>query len=193
DGPVGGVQVGYNWQPSNWLFGIEADIQGSGQRDTVCLLYCLPGNVSYTIENKLSWFGTLRGRFGFVTNETLFYATGGLAFGRVETNGIMFDRPPAFTGSVSSTRTGWAAGGGVETALVGNWTGKIEYLHIDLGSQTLSVSDFFADSNVFSTSFRDNVVRVGLNYRIGGTPAEVSAAGMPLKAAPARYDWSGVY
>jgi len=30
DGFVGGGQAGYNWQRSNWLFGLEADFQGSG-------------------------------------------------------------------------------------------------------------------------------------------------------------------
>ena len=32
NGVIGGGQVGYNWQSSNWLFGLEADIQGSGER-----------------------------------------------------------------------------------------------------------------------------------------------------------------
>ena len=32
DGIIGGGQIGYNWQRSNWVFGLEADIQGSGQR-----------------------------------------------------------------------------------------------------------------------------------------------------------------
>jgi outer membrane immunogenic protein len=195
-GAVGGAQLGYNWQPSNWLFGLEADIQGSGQTDTVCLIYCRPGVVGYTIGQKLPWFGTLRGRLGYVVDQTLFYATGGLAFGRVETNGVVVNSLPAFTGSVSGVRTGWTVGGGIETSLGGNWTGKIEYLHTDLGSQSLTVSDNFADINTLNTTIRDNVVRVGVNYRVGGTPASAaSAAGMALKAPPARlaYDWSGVY
>jgi outer membrane immunogenic protein len=197
-GAVGGAQIGLNWQPSaNWLLGIEADIEDSGQSDTVCLIYCRPGVVGYTIENKLPWFGTLRGRVGFVADETLFYATGGLAFGRVETNGTAVNGLPAIGGSVSETRTGWTAGAGIETALFGNWTGKIEYLYIDLGTQSLLVVDASGDNDLFTTTVRDNIVRVGLNYRIGGTPASTSAwgGGMPLKAPPPRpaYDWTGVY
>ena len=34
NGPVGGVQVGYNWQTGNYLAGIEADFQGTGQSGT---------------------------------------------------------------------------------------------------------------------------------------------------------------
>ena len=35
DGVIGGGQIGYNWQANtNWLFGLEADIQGSSERGT---------------------------------------------------------------------------------------------------------------------------------------------------------------
>src|SRR6476660_6031089 len=32
DGVIGGAQIGYNWQNSRWVLGVETDIQGSGQR-----------------------------------------------------------------------------------------------------------------------------------------------------------------
>jgi len=31
DGFVGGAQIGYNWQVRNWVYGLEADFQGTGQ------------------------------------------------------------------------------------------------------------------------------------------------------------------
>src|ERR1700676_4818965 len=31
---IGGAQIGYNWQAANWLFGIEADIQGIANNNT---------------------------------------------------------------------------------------------------------------------------------------------------------------
>ena len=33
-----------------------------------------------------------------------------------------------------SINAGWAAGGGIEAHLTGNWTGKLEYLYMDFGS-----------------------------------------------------------
>ena len=34
DGFIGGGQIGYNWQSGKWLYGLEADIQGSNERAT---------------------------------------------------------------------------------------------------------------------------------------------------------------
>ena len=34
DGINGGVQAGYNWQAANWVFGLEADIQGGPRKTT---------------------------------------------------------------------------------------------------------------------------------------------------------------
>jgi outer membrane immunogenic protein len=42
------------------------------------------------------------------------------------------------SGSFSDTRGGWTLGGGVETALIGNWSAKLEYLYVDLGTTTNS-------------------------------------------------------
>ena len=33
-------------------------------------------------------------------------------------------------------QSGWVVGSGVEAALGGNWTGKIEYLFLNLGNKT---------------------------------------------------------
>ena len=35
DGIVGGGQTGYNWQMQNWVWGLEADIQGSSVRGSI--------------------------------------------------------------------------------------------------------------------------------------------------------------
>jgi len=69
---------------------------------------------------------------------------------------------------VGARRIGWTAGAGIEGQLVGNWTGKLEYLYIDLGKteQTLGTPVF---GQVISETrrFTDNIVRVGFNYRWG--------------------------
>jgi opacity protein-like surface antigen len=97
-GLIGGVQAGYNWQAGNWLGGIEADIQMSGQG--AIPTYVCPGAIcnptianfdapvtaSFVQGNKLDSFGTLRARFGTtVTPDLIAYATGGLAVGSIRT------------------------------------------------------------------------------------------------------------
>jgi len=124
----------------------------------------------------------------------LWYVTGGLAWGTVKesvafgasANTTIFPAPlqpgPFLPGvaSFSSTRMGWTLGAGVETMIVGGWSAKLEYLYVDLGSisNTLPIAinpafgvAFTAGGVASATStshVRDNIVRLGLNYRFGG-------------------------
>jgi outer membrane immunogenic protein len=193
DGWLGGGQIGYNWQTGQYVLGLEADIQATGQKGTfafatptvcpppgVLVLPCATGNGS--VEQKLPWFGTLRGRLGFTPTPTwLLYVTGGLAYGEVDTN-VSFTNTVAFlggpvvgatatSGSSSATKVGWVIGAGAEWAISGPWSAKLEYLYMDLGTVNTSfaVPAPFALVNT-SSRITDNIVRVGINYRFGGGP-----------------------
>ena len=102
DGVIGGGQIGYNWQvDKSWVLGLEADIQGSGERGsasfsdpysvgTDCDIFC--STVSGTMKVALDWFGTARARVGvLVTPTTMLYGTGGLAFGGINASGTITD------------------------------------------------------------------------------------------------------
>ena len=94
------------------------------------------------------------------------YVTGGLAFGEVKTDGTfsgfnLAGLPMAGTFSGSSTKAGWTMGAGAEAVLDRNWTGKIEYLYMDLG--TISVIPPVAGG--FSSRVTDNILRVGVSYQ----------------------------
>lgn len=190
NGVIGGGQIGYNWQVQNWLWGLEADIQGSdekGSRGFICGVgVCTPPivgaavvpgpAVAATLSQKINWFGTVRGRVGFLADpKVLLYATGGLAYGGVnssETIGVVGGVPLAF--SQSNTRVGWTVGAGIEGAIGDNWTAKLEYLYMDLGSQsgpfvtTIGAFGGGAITTSYSSHFTDNILRVGVNYRFGG-------------------------
>jgi outer membrane immunogenic protein len=181
-GAIGGVQAGYNWQFGNWVLGVEADIQGSGQSETHCLLQCVPA-LSANVEQNLSWFGTVRGRVGYtIGNGILAYYTGGFAYGNAETTITEAAGGAPGTFKFSDTKTGWTLGSGVEAALGGNWTGKIEYLYIDLGSFDGSYN-FAGATHFYSQEVRSHVFRGGLNYRLGGA----MLAPQPLA------NWNGLY
>jgi len=181
NGVIGGGQLGYNWQRGTWLFGLEGDVQGSGERgfsDVCTVAGCPAGSVAFNREYKLDWFGTARGRVGFLPTERLvLYATGGLAYGGFSGSSTT---QPLNIGTWASTRAGWTVGAGAEAALGSNWSVKFEYLYMDLGhvggssanaTSITTVGSTTTTTNlayVFNTKFTDNIVRVGLNYRFGG-------------------------
>jgi len=200
NGWLGGFQAGYNWQVDRWVWGIEGDFQGTGERGGTTV-FCFPVGVpcgaattaTGSADYSLRWLGTLRGRAGLTWDRVMLYATGGLAVGQIRadyTDGIAAgEQTPAAVAvaSTSVTRAGWVLGGGVEGALTDNWSVKVEYLHVDLGSfdgsSTGSTSGSFSAvlgnfrttraqtttfASLFSTRFTDDIIRVGLNYRLGG-------------------------
>ena len=72
-----GAVIGYNWQfNTNWVLGIEADIQGSAQRRSDNAI--IAGTL-FTVDQKLPWFATARGRLGYAAGPWLVYVTGGAA------------------------------------------------------------------------------------------------------------------
>jgi opacity protein-like surface antigen len=150
--------LGYNWQQSAWVYGIEGDYSWadvSGSSNT-----CGTGAVPFhACGTKLESFGTLRGRIGYAMGATgnwLPYVTGGLAVGKLQAWDLLAGA------SGSDFRAGWTVGAGLETALTRNWTFKVEYLYVDLGSRQM----FDIAPGVPETvSFTANIVRAGIDYK----------------------------
>jgi outer membrane immunogenic protein len=176
-GFLGGVQAGYNWQVTpSWVLGLETDFQWPSRKNSVngsgavtstsCFGDPNPacnlsgtgtGNVAPTID----WFGTVRGRLGFSADKSLFYGTGGLAYGQIKTlgaasfNGTFTDNsggtcdaggagcPASGSAAFSDNKTklGWTAGAGMERSVGSgsNWTWRVEYLYVDFGTSAASV------------------------------------------------------
>jgi outer membrane immunogenic protein len=189
DGGLGGGQIGYNWQVNpKWLFGVEADIQGTGERggsvDPLPSVRIGAIGLTGTSASNTSfpWFATFRGRTGWLPDPSLLlYVTGGLAVGEVKFNtqttlvAQLFDgntprgAPITVVGATifdRQTRVGWTAGGGIEKKFDPHWSGKLEYIYIDLGSATY----FGGTADQTSVKFRDHVFRAGINYEFMAGP-----------------------
>ena len=129
-GALAGGQVGYNWQFDRVVVGVEGDAQWGGQKDTACAMTC-----PETLTQQFNWLATVRARAGYADRGYLLYVTAGGALPRIK-------RPTFFraawptTPHVPDCKGGWVAGGGIEARLLGNWTGKIEYLHFDSARST---------------------------------------------------------
>ena len=180
DGRVLGIQTGYNFQMGGWVWGIEADAQLTGEHANPKFIcpdgICNPAGPvvgSFDQGQKLEWFSTLRARFGAaVTPDALVYVTGGAAVAGLRTAGTVlgFDSTGASATSSFSNMTvnaGWTIGGGIEARLVNNWTGKIEYLHVDLGSMTTNINNQqnMTLTATFNSRLTDRLLRAGLNYK----------------------------
>jgi outer membrane immunogenic protein len=184
-GFTGGVEAGFNWQLGSLVFGLEADIQSfklGGSVNSGLVPY--PSVLSFTLNANAStnWLATGRGRIGIASNNWLFFATGGVAFTELHANFLFTDTFPVLKVSppVSTAKIGGVIGGGVEVGLSQGWTVKAEYLFVSFGKAKVvgDASCTFsggipcdtAQRNVFThtADLSANVVRVGLNYRLGG-------------------------
>jgi outer membrane immunogenic protein len=187
NGAIGGVQTGYNYQLGAWVWGWETDFQASGEKGGSTLGGSLattvgPVPVTVTTDHKLQWFGTARSRLGFLWSpNVLVYGTAGVAYGQVKDSATLsVGTAPVTAGAIGTfkdVKAGWTAGAGIEGALGGGWSAKLEYLYIDLGkteqtgATTVNVAGVGTviaanASQTFRTT--DNIVRVGLNYKWGG-------------------------
>lgn len=179
-----GVQASYNNRFSeDLLAGLEADLNyvALGLRESVDTSF-LNSTEAFVFANvrlrhRIDWFGTLRGRLGFLAGEDfLLYGTGGLAFGHVKSSvTVSADLSNGMSGSFgdsdSGIHWGWTVGGGLEFKISDEWTFKGEYLYVNLENtdyaltQSALQQNLFADVLVgFSGKNDFNLVRVGLNY-----------------------------
>ncbi len=188
-----GATAGYNWQFNpNWLVGLEGDIGylGGNRTDT-------DWDDLTMVGVRPSWYGTVRGRLGYVTGPSLIYVTGGVAFVNVEDKfgGRDSITGQSFIGATtnSTTSVGGTFGAGIETKLSQNWSAKTEYLYIDAGSKSF-LSNPFGTTGGFLTTFdhRFHMIKSGLNYKFGG-PNEPLPFFNNAQILPSNHSWAGLY
>lgn len=147
-GAVYGGTIGYNFQTGTWVWGLEGDFDGTSMKGSIAC-------GGFTCESKLPWLATGRLRLGYAGwNNWLPYITGGGAYGNVKASTPF--------GDASKSKFGWTAGAGLEWAFLANWSAKVEYLYVDLGSFDCGFTCGAIPDNV---SFQSSIVRLGVNYR----------------------------
>ncbi len=176
-GFAGGVHAGYNWQVSNFVYGVEADVAGLTNKASGHFRTVIP--YAYTNEgsanSSVTWLATARLRAGLAFDRALVYATGGLAAGGVKassssvgTDGSIYD---IYAGNTKKTRFGWAAGAGVEYAVTDRWLLRGEGLYYNLGKVSYNVAAQDAETTLEGLKttahhkFDGFVVRAGLSYK----------------------------
>jgi outer membrane immunogenic protein len=163
-GLVGG-QIGYRWQITNWVFGIEAqgdwaDLKGSNGSLTAI--------IPYTNQTKVDGVGLFTGQIGYAWNNVLWYVKGGAAVTDNQYSSFFTATNVVFN-QASETRWGSAVGTGVEFGFAPNWSLGVEYDHLFMGTNSVAFP-MSAIAVTRSDNIRQDVDMgtVRLNYRFGG-------------------------
>ncbi len=170
-GTIGG-QIGYRWQMTNWVFGVEgqgnwANFSGSNLnlQNGVPPFFFVAG---LTDRSKIDSFGMLTGSVGYAWNNVLGYVKGGAA--------VVHDKYDTFIApigtpvdSATENRWGGVVGVGLEIGFAHNWSVGVEYDHMFLGSRNVTaVTPLGAISAVDRIRQDVDLGLVRLNYKFGG-------------------------
>lgn len=175
-GFVGGT-IGYNFAPvgSSWLFGIEADAAWADIKHSVTGV--IPPFGTLTVGDRIQALGSVTGRLGWTWGPGLLYAKGGWAWADNKLSAILVTPgiiapPVVLTAEESKFHSGWTIGGGLEYLFAPNWSGKIEYMFADYGTET------YASTIGGGLGLRATVhtIKGGINYHFNwGAPGPVVA------------------
>jgi outer membrane immunogenic protein len=168
DGAVmGGGQVGFNYQISNLVLGVEWDIDWIGNNDNTNSGIAVLGIGPIQVSSNNGWITTLAGRFGVAYDNWLFYGKAG--GGWVGNSNVTITS--ATTGALvtifdNNTNSGWLVGAGFEWRFAPSWSVKVEYDYLGLNSRTFVVpAGAFFGGDTFTTSNPNvQMVKVGFNY-----------------------------
>jgi len=164
-GGVAGGQVGYRFQNSSWVFGLEfqgdwANLKGSN----VSVI-----NPAFSNRSRMDAFGLFTGQVGYAMNTALLYLKGGAA--------VVADRYDILANGVvvasaaGDNRWGGTIGAGVEFSFAPNWSAAVEYDHLFIANNTTTFTA--VNGSAFTTSSDTirggaDLVTVRVNYRWGG-------------------------
>jgi len=156
-GFLGGAQVGGNIQFNRLVLGVEGDFSWTNIKNKGT------DSIGDALSTNVPWTSTVTGRVGAAFDRLLLYGKGGVAFAQDNSS---FTNLAGISSSTNLMRTGWTAGAGLEYALDGNWSAKIEYDYLGFGSKAL---DFGAPLAVTSSSTLNvQEIKAGINFRFGG-------------------------
>jgi outer membrane immunogenic protein len=165
-GGLFGGQIGYRWQATNWVFGVEAqgdwaDQKGSNPSQTAI--------IGYTNQTKINAVGLFTGQVGYAWNNVLWYVKGGAAVTDNKYSSFFTATNLVFN-QASETRWGGSVGTGIEYGFAPNWSVGLEYDHLFMGDNSVTFP-MSAIAVTRSDNIRENVDMgmVRLNYRFGET------------------------
>lgn len=154
---LAGVQLGYDWQDRNFVYGVAADWDWTGLKHSNSGYY-----YETAVQTQVPWLSSLRGRAGLAIDNTMVYFTGGVAEGQIKAtstyDGVQY-------GSINQAKVGWVAGIGIEHQFTSHLSGFAEVLYYDLGNTTGPITYYATYPYQSEYGFEVIAARVGLNFR----------------------------
>jgi outer membrane immunogenic protein len=164
-GGLAGGQIGYRWQASNWVFGVEGQGDWAGLKGSNASLLVAPFTI-FTNNTKVDAIGMITGQVGYAWNNVLWYVKGGAAathdkyYGQLV--GVTID-------NATETRWGGAVGTGVEVGFAPGWSVAFEYDHLFMGSRNNTFTSIFGPISRIDNIKQDvDIGTVRVNYTFGG-------------------------
>jgi opacity protein-like surface antigen len=149
DRPVRRCQRRHQLEAGALVLGVEGDINWSNIDGTgSCsglFSFLGGGQLQAGCNTKMPWFATATARIGTTVDHALAYVKGGGAWAEfdhtITTGAAGF--PVGVSGptyDLADNRIGFTVGAGIEYALGRNWSAKIEYDYMDLGTKSLALT-----------------------------------------------------
>jgi outer membrane immunogenic protein len=165
-GGVIGGQLGYRWQASQWVFGLEAQGDWADLSNQRVSLF----DPTLSTRAKTSAIGLFTGQIGYAWNASLLYVKGGAA---VTDNrlSVLDTASGVELAAQSATRWGGVIGVGFEYGFTPNWSVGLEYDHLFMGhrNNSFTVADPRLAAFVNDRITQDvDMLTVRFNYRFGG-------------------------
>jgi outer membrane immunogenic protein len=171
-GGVFGGQIGYRWQASQWVFGVEAQGDWADLSNQRVSLF----NPLFSTRTQTDGIGLFTGQIGYAWNAALFYLKGGAA---VTSNrfSVLTTLNNVELAAASATRWGGTVGVGFEYGFAPNWSVGVEYDHLFMGNANNSFTAPAVPAAFFNNRISQDVdmLTLRINYRFGGYGAPVAA------------------
>jgi outer membrane immunogenic protein len=172
------VRAGYDLQNGNIVYGVVVEAGTSNSRDSVSAFSTTPA--FYTLTRELDYTVGARVRAGYVAGPALLYATGGVAYARIDNSFTTSNAANSFADNGKTGSFGYSFGGGAEAKVAHNVSVGLEYLYtnftkdsyrVNVGRGTAAATNPFllvsggTDFRRSDRNFDSHGVKLNLNYR----------------------------
>ena len=156
-----GAQVGADWQFGNMVVGGELDALGASIKGSATNLGGSVGALATGVSQDYRALLTGTGRVGYAAGSYLGYIKAGIAWANIDSQSGIGATGPGVPIDVDHQRTGLTAGGGLEMALIGNLSARLEYDFIYFGTSSINLGSKLP----VNVDHQIHLATLGLNWR----------------------------